>query len=137
MAVPKRKHSNARTGSRRAHHAKKPRQLEYCHQVQHGDPFARHLPQLRPLRRPNHRRTDGIIRGQSVSASPAQGEATDRHVGQVASAWAKAESARAVSDGRAGEARPRMPGLLAMDSVAVPPRADCQMFRPCRAATGR
>jgi len=30
MAVPKRKHSNARTGSRRAHHAKKPRQLEYC-----------------------------------------------------------------------------------------------------------
>ena len=30
MAVPKRKHSNARTGSRRAHHAKKPLQLEYC-----------------------------------------------------------------------------------------------------------
>jgi large subunit ribosomal protein L32 len=30
MAVPKRKHSNARTGSRRAHDAKKPRQLQYC-----------------------------------------------------------------------------------------------------------
>jgi large subunit ribosomal protein L32 len=30
MAVPKRKSSNARTGSRRAHHFKKPRQLEYC-----------------------------------------------------------------------------------------------------------
>jgi large subunit ribosomal protein L32 len=30
MAVPKRKHTNARTGSRRAHDAKKPRQIEYC-----------------------------------------------------------------------------------------------------------
>ncbi len=30
MAVPKRKQSNARTGSRRAHDAKKPRQLTYC-----------------------------------------------------------------------------------------------------------
>ena len=30
MAVPKRKHSNARTGSRRAHDAKQPRQLTYC-----------------------------------------------------------------------------------------------------------
>ena len=32
MAVPKRKHSNARTGSRRAHDAKKPRQLYFCTQ---------------------------------------------------------------------------------------------------------
>lgn len=32
MAVPKRKHSNARTGSRRAHDAKKPRQLQNCPQ---------------------------------------------------------------------------------------------------------
>ncbi|MEZ6119646.1 MAG: 50S ribosomal protein L32 [Pirellulaceae bacterium] len=30
MAVPKRKHSNARTGSRRAHDAKKPKQLTFC-----------------------------------------------------------------------------------------------------------
>jgi large subunit ribosomal protein L32 len=30
MAVPKRKHSNARTGSRRAHDGLKPRQLLYC-----------------------------------------------------------------------------------------------------------
>lgn len=30
MAVPKRRHSNARTGSRRAHDAIKPRQLSYC-----------------------------------------------------------------------------------------------------------
>ncbi len=30
MAVPKRKHSNARTGSRRAHQGKKPIQLLYC-----------------------------------------------------------------------------------------------------------
>ncbi len=30
MAVPKRKHSNARSGSRRAHHHKKPKQLLYC-----------------------------------------------------------------------------------------------------------
>ena len=30
MAVPKRKHSNARSGSRRAHQAKKPVQLQYC-----------------------------------------------------------------------------------------------------------
>ncbi|MCL4192830.1 MAG: 50S ribosomal protein L32 [Thermoguttaceae bacterium] len=30
MAVPKRRHSNARTGSRRAHDHKTPRQLEYC-----------------------------------------------------------------------------------------------------------
>jgi len=30
MAVPKRKQSNARTGSRRAHHAKRPRQLTVC-----------------------------------------------------------------------------------------------------------
>ncbi len=32
MAVPKRRHSNARTGSRRAHDAKKPKQLTYCPQ---------------------------------------------------------------------------------------------------------
>jgi large subunit ribosomal protein L32 len=30
MAVPKRKSSNARSGSRRAHHFKKPKQLEFC-----------------------------------------------------------------------------------------------------------
>jgi large subunit ribosomal protein L32 len=30
MAVPKRRHSNARTGSRRAHDAKKPRHIMYC-----------------------------------------------------------------------------------------------------------
>ncbi|MDO4550126.1 MAG: 50S ribosomal protein L32 [Planctomycetia bacterium] len=30
MAVPKRKHSNARTGSRRAHDAKKAKQISYC-----------------------------------------------------------------------------------------------------------
>jgi len=32
MAVPKRKHSNARTGTRRAHDGLKPRQLLYCPQ---------------------------------------------------------------------------------------------------------
>jgi large subunit ribosomal protein L32 len=32
MAVPKRKHSNSRTGTRRAHDAKRPRQIEYCTQ---------------------------------------------------------------------------------------------------------
>lgn len=30
MAVPKRKHSNSRTGKRRAHDAKKPKQLSFC-----------------------------------------------------------------------------------------------------------
>jgi len=30
MAVPKRRHSNARTGSRRAHDALKAKQLSYC-----------------------------------------------------------------------------------------------------------
>ena len=30
MAVPKRKHSNARTGSRRAHDHKKPVQMHIC-----------------------------------------------------------------------------------------------------------
>jgi large subunit ribosomal protein L32 len=30
MAVPKRRQSNARTGSRRAHDFIKPKQLEYC-----------------------------------------------------------------------------------------------------------
>ncbi|MGI6415026.1 MAG: 50S ribosomal protein L32 [Thermoguttaceae bacterium] len=30
MAVPKRKHSNSRTGSRRAHDRKTPPQLNYC-----------------------------------------------------------------------------------------------------------
>ncbi|MCS7238556.1 MAG: 50S ribosomal protein L32 [Thermoguttaceae bacterium] len=30
MAVPKRRHSNARTGSRRAHDALKPKQLVLC-----------------------------------------------------------------------------------------------------------
>ena len=30
MAVPKRKQSNSRTGMRRAHDFKKPKQLEYC-----------------------------------------------------------------------------------------------------------
>ncbi len=32
MAVPKRKHSNARTGSRRAHDGLKPRHILYCAQ---------------------------------------------------------------------------------------------------------
>ena len=32
MAVPKRRQSNARTGTRRAHDAKKPKQLHYCPQ---------------------------------------------------------------------------------------------------------
>ncbi|MDZ7618514.1 MAG: 50S ribosomal protein L32 [Patescibacteria group bacterium] len=32
MAVPKRRHSNARTGSRRAHHAKTPPHIAYCDQ---------------------------------------------------------------------------------------------------------
>lgn len=32
MAVPKRRQSNARTGSRRAHDFKKPMQLQYCEQ---------------------------------------------------------------------------------------------------------
>lgn len=32
MAVPKRKHSNARSGTRRAHHFIKPKKLEYCSQ---------------------------------------------------------------------------------------------------------
>ncbi|MBQ9456082.1 MAG: 50S ribosomal protein L32 [Thermoguttaceae bacterium] len=30
MAVPKRKHSNARTGSRRAHDGKTAKQISYC-----------------------------------------------------------------------------------------------------------
>ena len=30
MAVPKRRQSNSRTGRRRAHDAKKPKQLSYC-----------------------------------------------------------------------------------------------------------
>ncbi|MEQ1824999.1 MAG: 50S ribosomal protein L32 [Pirellula sp.] len=30
MAVPKRRHSNSRSGKRRAHHSKKPRQLQVC-----------------------------------------------------------------------------------------------------------
>ena len=30
MAVPKRKHSNSRTGTRRAHDHKKATQLDYC-----------------------------------------------------------------------------------------------------------
>jgi large subunit ribosomal protein L32 len=30
MAVPKRRSSNSRTGNRRSHHAKKPKQLQYC-----------------------------------------------------------------------------------------------------------
>jgi len=38
MAVPKRKHCNARTGSRRAHDAKKPRQLMSCPHCSHAVP---------------------------------------------------------------------------------------------------
>jgi large subunit ribosomal protein L32 len=38
MAVPKRKHSNARTGSRRSHHGKKPRQLTFCPKCSTGVP---------------------------------------------------------------------------------------------------
>jgi len=30
MAVPKRKHSNSRTGKRRAHDAKRPAHVSYC-----------------------------------------------------------------------------------------------------------
>jgi large subunit ribosomal protein L32 len=44
MAVPKRKHSNARTGSRRAHHALKPPKLEYCPQCSTAVPSHRICP---------------------------------------------------------------------------------------------
>jgi large subunit ribosomal protein L32 len=30
MAVPKRKHSNSRSGKRRSHNALKPKELQYC-----------------------------------------------------------------------------------------------------------
>ena len=38
MAVPKRKHSNSRTGKRRSQDAKKPRQIEYCSQCSSAVP---------------------------------------------------------------------------------------------------
>jgi len=38
MAVPKRKQSNARSGSRRAHHAIKPKKLQYCPQCSTATP---------------------------------------------------------------------------------------------------
>lgn len=38
MAVPKRRQSNARTGSRRAHNAIKPKQLTYCPQCSNSVP---------------------------------------------------------------------------------------------------
>ncbi|MDO4571505.1 MAG: 50S ribosomal protein L32 [Planctomycetia bacterium] len=38
MAVPKRKHSNARTGSRRAHDAKTAKQISYCSSCQKAVP---------------------------------------------------------------------------------------------------
>ncbi|HID75119.1 MAG TPA: 50S ribosomal protein L32 [Planctomycetaceae bacterium] len=38
MAVPKRKHSNARTGARRAHDAKRPPSLVFCAQCSNAVP---------------------------------------------------------------------------------------------------
>lgn len=38
MAVPKRKHSNHRTGIRRSHDALKPKQLDYCSQCNEPKP---------------------------------------------------------------------------------------------------
>lgn len=38
MAVPKRKHSNSRTGKRRSHDHVKPRQLHYCPQCSSAVP---------------------------------------------------------------------------------------------------
>ena len=38
MAVPKRRQSNQKTGSRRAHDHKKPKQLTYCPQCSHAVP---------------------------------------------------------------------------------------------------
>lgn len=38
MAVPKRKHSNARSGSRRAHDRLRPKQLTYCPQCSTATP---------------------------------------------------------------------------------------------------
>jgi large subunit ribosomal protein L32 len=38
MAVPKRRQSNSRTGRRRAHDAKKPKQLQTCPQCSHEVP---------------------------------------------------------------------------------------------------
>ena len=61
MAVPKRKHSNARTGSRRAHNAIRPKQLEYCSKCSTAVPSHVDLPELRPLRRPNDGRTGRIV----------------------------------------------------------------------------
>ena len=38
MAVPKRKHSNSRTGKRRSHDARRPRQLSYCSKCSAASP---------------------------------------------------------------------------------------------------
>jgi len=38
MAVPKRRHTNSRTGKRRSHDAKKPRRLQYCPQCSTATP---------------------------------------------------------------------------------------------------
>ena len=38
MAVPKRKHSNSRTGKRRSHDAKRPKQLTFCPQCSRATP---------------------------------------------------------------------------------------------------
>jgi large subunit ribosomal protein L32 len=44
MAVPKRKSSNSRSGSRRAHNAIKPKRLEYCTQCSAAIPSHRICP---------------------------------------------------------------------------------------------
>ncbi len=41
MAVPKRKNSNSRSGKRRSHHAKTPKQLSYCPKC--SNPLPQHV----------------------------------------------------------------------------------------------
>jgi len=82
MAVPKRRHSNARTGKRRAHDAKKPRHLQHCPQCTTAVPAAHRLPEMRaltwaPQKSSRYRvAIEGIPLGRSPSILPAQGAQT-------------------------------------------------------------
>jgi hypothetical protein len=46
MAVPKRKHSNSRTGKRRSHHARKAQRTDLLPEMQYGGAHARGLPEM-------------------------------------------------------------------------------------------
>ena len=92
MAVPKRKHSNSRTGHRRSHHALKPKQLMSCRECSKAVPSHIVCPKLRLLHGAYRSASGkGVVLSKLAFLFPGQGAQT---VGMGRGAFERVPSAR-------------------------------------------